>query len=93
MARLRARGVSPAPNVRDIWGRGVTEMVNDALDHSGFDVVRVLLRRERLRDSVRLRGMRVRRLGGGRRVGRSISGHSTAGSLRIRHSKAMAGSG
>ncbi|MBW7902672.1 MAG: DUF4325 domain-containing protein [Rhodocyclaceae bacterium] len=29
------------PNVRDIWQYGLTEMINNAIDHSGSDTVRV----------------------------------------------------
>ena len=35
-------------NVRDIWHYGVTEMVNNAIDHSGSQAVRVGLRRNGL---------------------------------------------
>lgn len=35
-------------NVRDIWRHGVTEMINNAIDHSGSAVVRVGLRRNAL---------------------------------------------
>jgi hypothetical protein len=36
------------PNVRDIWHYGVTEMVNNAIDHSGAQTVQVSLRRDAL---------------------------------------------
>lgn len=35
-------------NVRDIWHYGVTEMVNNAIDHSGSDKVLVIVRRNAL---------------------------------------------
>ena len=40
------------PNVRDIWHYAVTEMVNNAIDHSGSDKVMVGLVRDALNTSV-----------------------------------------
>jgi DNA-binding transcriptional ArsR family regulator len=41
-----------SPNVRDIWHYSVTEMVNNAIDHSGSDKVMVGLIRDALNTSV-----------------------------------------
>ena len=41
-------------NVRDIWGHGVTEMVNNAIDHSGSDDVRVRLTRNAVATEVQI---------------------------------------
>ena len=41
-----------APNVRDVWHYAVTEMVNNAIDHSGSEQVEVGLVRDALNTSV-----------------------------------------
>ncbi|WP_303903412.1 STAS-like domain-containing protein [Thiohalomonas denitrificans] len=40
-----------AENVRDMWHYGITEMVNNAIDHSGSEVVQVHIWRDALRTS------------------------------------------